>query len=516
MAGGRREEVAGALATVVGDFGANLSGARVRALLNDVLGTEARPAQAEVNALSVAADAGVAAQLAGGAAAPEVRMRLEEGGMSAELAAWAVGAWAAAVTAGAGAATVTAPEGAAPTVLGEPAAVVPAGGFAPPVGQPVESGAPVVPVGVAVGPPPERRRRVLGSVVAAAIVVVVLAVVVVAIAVRQGDSGNTAGPGPATSDSPVTTAAPSTTTTMEMVTTTTMAMPTTTTMDMGTTTPSPTTTDPMATHGGTPDMGACADPGMSGLKATITESAVVLAGSVADEAQKAAVRAAVPLRHPLDQGVMVSASAPSAAGVATFTQVLPGLDENLVDGTATLAGDSVCVSGAFIDEVARTELMMIIDGLRAQGAKVDSHVAQHEMAGELHVHDLQLMLDRLAAKKQVPFAEASAELEPSAGPTLDYISDQVIKRFQNYPELVVEIKGYTDSVGSDESNLQLSMARADRVMDELIARGVAPTQVKATGFGESDPVATNETPEGREMNRRVVFGVLHGDGMQMG
>jgi outer membrane protein OmpA-like peptidoglycan-associated protein len=80
------------------------------------------------------------------------------------------------------------------------------------------------------------------------------------------------------------------------------------------------------------------------------------------------------------------------------------------------------------------------------------------MSGELHVHDLQVMLNRLAAKKQVPFAEASADPDPNAGPTLDYISNQVIKRFSAYPNLVVEVKGYTDSVGSDESNLQLSMA----------------------------------------------------------
>jgi outer membrane protein OmpA-like peptidoglycan-associated protein len=176
----------------------------------------------------------------------------------------------------------------------------------------------------------------------------------------------------------------------------------------------------------------------------------------------------------------------------------------------------VCIAGAFIDDTANTDLTMLVDGLRSQGAQVDSHLAQHDMTGELHVHDLQLILNRLAAKKQVPFAEASAELEPGADETLSYISDQVSKRFGDYPELVLEINGYTDSVGSDATNMQLSLARAERVKDELVARGVAAQQVRAVGFGESNPIASNDTPEGRAQNRRVEFAVGHADGDHMG
>ena len=542
MADGRREVVAAALVTVVGDFGWSLPAARVRALLNDVLGTEARPAQAEVNAAVAAADAGVPAALHAGTGPAELGALVAEGGVEPELALWAVGAWAAAMADDAATATVPGPTGGAAPAEGAPsrAALPPpiaagaaagaagaagasgasgaSGATPPPPAPPASSpsGGAEPPVEVPVDAP-DRRRRLVGTVVAAAIVAVVAVVVIVAIAVRSSDSGSAAGPDTLP---PSTTAAPAatTTTTAAMDTTTTMPMVTTTAMDMPGTTVTPTTTDPMASHGGGgTDMTACADPGAGGLKATITESAIELSGSVGDDGQKAALHTAVPLRQPLDEHVMVASPAPSAAAIAAFTQVLPGLDENLVTGNATVAGDMVCVSGAFIDDTARADLTAIVDGLKAQGAMIDSHVAQHDMSGELHVHDLQVMLNRLAAKKQVPFAEASADLDPNAGPTLDYISNQVIKRFSAYPNLVVEVKGYTDSVGSDESNLQLSMARADRVKDELIARGVAPEQIQAMGYGESDPVATNETPEGREMNRRVVFGVLHaGDAGHMG
>ena len=68
----------------------------------------------------------------------------------------------------------------------------------------------------------------------------------------------------------------------------------------------------------------------------------------------------------------------------------------------------------------------------------------------------------------------------------------------------IEIEGHTDSVGSDESNLNLSRGRAGSVRDYLVQNGVKSERVIATsGFGESKPVADNETAAGRQVNRRV-------------
>jgi outer membrane protein OmpA-like peptidoglycan-associated protein len=73
----------------------------------------------------------------------------------------------------------------------------------------------------------------------------------------------------------------------------------------------------------------------------------------------------------------------------------------------------------------------------------------------------------------------------------------------NYPKSDVIVKGHTDSVGADSYNQTLSEQRADRVRNFLIAEGVASPRVTAIGFGESMPVSTNATPEGRQQNRRV-------------
>ena len=65
------------------------------------------------------------------------------------------------------------------------------------------------------------------------------------------------------------------------------------------------------------------------------------------------------------------------------------------------------------------------------------------------------------------------------------------------------IEGYTDSVGTDSANQALSQRRAESVQQALVTRGVAADRITSKGYGESFPVADNNSPEGRAMNRRV-------------
>lgn len=70
----------------------------------------------------------------------------------------------------------------------------------------------------------------------------------------------------------------------------------------------------------------------------------------------------------------------------------------------------------------------------------------------------------------------------------------------------VRLEGYTDSIGSAAYNKELSQRRADSVRDFLVAHGVERSNITTYGFGEQNPIATNETPAGRAMNRRVELG----------
>jgi len=85
------------------------------------------------------------------------------------------------------------------------------------------------------------------------------------------------------------------------------------------------------------------------------------------------------------------------------------------------------------------------------------------------------------------------------------IMDEVASIMGQYPEMNVKIEGHTDSQGGEEANAALSAKRAGAVMQYLIDKGVSPTRLSASGFGESRPIADNNTAAGRAENRRVEF-----------
>jgi OmpA-OmpF porin, OOP family len=75
-------------------------------------------------------------------------------------------------------------------------------------------------------------------------------------------------------------------------------------------------------------------------------------------------------------------------------------------------------------------------------------------------------------------------------------------------DISIEIAGHTDDVGDDESNLKLSKARAEAVRNYLISKGIAPKRVIAKGYGETQPIASNATVEGRQKNRRTEVRII--------
>lgn len=99
----------------------------------------------------------------------------------------------------------------------------------------------------------------------------------------------------------------------------------------------------------------------------------------------------------------------------------------------------------------------------------------------------------------VNFATDSAEIDPASAVVLDVAADQLRGR----PGVSVVVEGHTDSTGSDAHNQALSQRRADAVRQYLVRKGVPAERLTARGFGESNPIASNDTADGRAMNRRV-------------
>lgn len=102
------------------------------------------------------------------------------------------------------------------------------------------------------------------------------------------------------------------------------------------------------------------------------------------------------------------------------------------------------------------------------------------------------------------FETGSDELLDESTPALDSLYDLLL----DHPTLRIEIGGHTDNGGDADENKDLSAARAYAVVEHLIYRGIAPARLSFVGYGESQPVASNATEEGREQNRRVEFKVV--------
>jgi outer membrane protein OmpA-like peptidoglycan-associated protein len=105
----------------------------------------------------------------------------------------------------------------------------------------------------------------------------------------------------------------------------------------------------------------------------------------------------------------------------------------------------------------------------------------------------------------VLFATGTATLSPMA----DNEINRLAAFMKEYPDRSVLIEGYTDSTGTEGTNLDLSLNRANAVSNKLVAKGISKSRIATKGFGEESPVAGNDTAVGREQNRRVDVIILN-------
>lgn len=168
--------------------------------------------------------------------------------------------------------------------------------------------------------------------------------------------------------------------------------------------------------------------------------------------------------------------------------------------SATLAL-SACVSqSTYNQEVAKTATYM----------KLDSQLTSEVAADQAQITQLQNVV-RVTLANGILFPEGGWELNAAGKATLAKLAP-VLKTLTGQ---TIQIKGYTDNVpiGPElrtrfPTNVDLSKARAQSVASELIAQGVAPAMISVAGFGDADPVASNDTPQGRAKNRRVVMDIV--------
>jgi outer membrane protein OmpA-like peptidoglycan-associated protein len=102
------------------------------------------------------------------------------------------------------------------------------------------------------------------------------------------------------------------------------------------------------------------------------------------------------------------------------------------------------------------------------------------------------------------FATGKADIKPTSLPALNQMAEMMIKN----TKFKVILKGHTDSVGNEDANMKLSQARVDSVIKYLVEKGISKDRLVGLGYGDKQPIATNDTEEGRQRNRRVEFEII--------
>jgi outer membrane protein OmpA-like peptidoglycan-associated protein len=154
-------------------------------------------------------------------------------------------------------------------------------------------------------------------------------------------------------------------------------------------------------------------------------------------------------------------------------------------------------------QVERDQIMLAARTREADNAKLEASNSKQETAR------VQAELEALKATStprgmvmtlgDVLFDTGRAELKAGASRNMD----QLAKFLAEHPERRVQIDGFTDSVGTDSYNEELSQRRANAVREALISRGVEPSRIGTEGYGKEYPVASNNDSGGRQLNRRV-------------
>ncbi|EBA08214.1 OmpA family protein [Sagittula stellata] len=191
-------------------------------------------------------------------------------------------------------------------------------------------------------------------------------------------------------------------------------------------------------------------------------------------------------------------------------RTLAGLEalSMLANGSITVTPDDVIVTGQTGNQEASAQIATLLAGKLGENATFDINVTYVERLdptlGIPTPEQCVGMIKEVVGTRKINFEPGSATLDISARDILDELAD-LLKTCGDIP---LEIGGHTDSQGRESMNQQLSRDRAQSVLDALRGRRVPVRMYEVKGYGEAQPIADNDTEEGREANRRIEFKLL--------
>lgn len=211
-------------------------------------------------------------------------------------------------------------------------------------------------------------------------------------------------------------------------------------------------------------------------------------------------------QHNVTMGTRVVDGLPSGWSV----RVLAGIEalSELSNGVVVVEPNTMEIRGNTGNEVASADISRLLIEKLGQTADFDidvTYVKQLDPIASLPTpEECIAQILTVTEDRKITFDPSSADISAAAVPLIDDIAD-ILKKCG---DLRIQVGGFTDSQGREEMNQQLSQRRADAVLTALRARRVPVSTFESVGFGEENPIADNETEEGREANRRIEFSLI--------
>jgi OOP family OmpA-OmpF porin len=206
---------------------------------------------------------------------------------------------------------------------------------------------------------------------------------------------------------------------------------------------------------------------------------------------------------PVSDTMTLASGAPSSLidGIGVGLTALQSLNA----GSVALLDRRMTVTGVASNASVRDRVVELLTTGLPDGYESVANIRIEEAAAvPVAADECQDQLNEILAGNIIRFEVNSADIREESSTVLD----RLLETAQRCPDTRIEIAGHTDADGSDEYNLRLSQARAEAVRLYLVDRGVSGGRLTARGYGESQPIADNDTDAGKARNRRIEFNIV--------
>ncbi|TKZ22313.1 BON domain-containing protein [Shimia litoralis] len=265
--------------------------------------------------------------------------------------------------------------------------------------------------------------------------------------------------------------------------------------------------DVFALHATLPVALEADDTGIPEFTATLSpEGLLQMRGRLRDDLSRSTTESYAHARFGTSD-VYMAARLDTALPASWSIRVMAGLDalSKLHNGVLMVTPDSLGVRGTTGSQETNAVIAQLLADKLSQSDHFTIDVTYSEKLDPVaqlpSPDECELAIKNILTDQQIKFKPGSGTLDENAGPILDQIAE-VLK---DCADVRLEIQGHTDSQGREEMNQALSQTRAQSVLTALQERRILTSSYSAKGYGESQPIADNDTEAGREANRRIEF-----------